>query len=175
MSQISASNVRSWPLPFIVVAVVLGLVGWWYGGTWGLLVAFAVLSVPFRWLQRSAGRTREHRGGFVLMSLSRVRRTAATIAVLLIAGHSLVPPWRAYRVRPGSAVVSWPLGSYAVFSPPPPPPSYSSVGVDYGRLALYYVGTVALLAPFFLWPSRRSSSPRQPQHGTDVQDQRGGP
>jgi len=100
--------------------------------------------------------------------MSRLQRVVLTVAAIVIAAHSCVPPWAEYR-RLGTVTVERPLGSYLLFDPPRPTPlptssmdlsRYTSVRVDYGRLGLYYLGTLALVVPFFA--HRRRSGAEAP-------------
>ena len=102
------------------------------------------------------------------MSMSRLQSVVVTIAALTIAGYSFVPPWveviprggfRGRATNPTDAprlVVTRPLGSWPL---PDPPQSEGQGGVriDYGRLALYYLSTVILVIPFFVWRRRTAS------------------
>ena len=90
-----------------------------------------------------------------------------TVAAIAIATYSFVPPWVEVipigsqgRVgNPADAprlVVTRPLGSWAL-SDPPQSEGRVGVQIDYARLALYYLGTIVLVIPFFVW--RRSVPP----------------
>ncbi len=96
--------------------------------------------------------------------MSRIKSIVLTVGALTIAGHSCVPPWVAVHASGGGpppaevarVTVTRPLGSYPLFEPPTSSEN-RFVRVDYGRLALYYLGTIALALPFFVW---RRRSPR---------------
>lgn len=108
--------------------------------------------------------------------MSRLQSIVLTIAALTIAGHSFVPPWvEVYSqfLNPGRFIggevgsqgeaariaLTRPLGSYPLFNPPPTSRERPFVRVDYGRLILYYLATLALVVPFFVW---RPRAPRKP-------------
>ncbi len=102
--------------------------------------------------------------------MSRLQRVVLTIAALTVALHSCVPPWvEVVPIRGGGRpdlaqdaarlTVSRPLGTYPLWDPPTPERS-RFVRVDYGRLTLYYLGTLALVVPFFVW--RRRLPPASP-------------
>ena len=94
--------------------------------------------------------------------MNRLQSVVLTLAALTIAGHSFVPPWVEYNTADlrgstsGGLTIERPIGSHLLFNPPTPE-RLRFVRVDYGRLALYYLGTIVLTVPFFVW--RRRSVP----------------
>ena len=95
------------------------------------------------------------------LNISRLQSFVLTVAALTIAANSFVPPWvgvHPMQLSPGPypGGVTTPLGSYPV-NEPPTNSDRRFVRVDYGRLILYHLATLALVVPFFVW--RRRSVP----------------
>ena len=106
------------------------------------------------------------------LNISRLQSFVLTVAALTIAANSFVPPWvgvHPMQLSPGPypggvsaqgeaarVAVTTPLGSYPV-NEPPTNSDRRFVRVDYGRLILYHLATLALVVPFFVW--RRRSVP----------------
>ena len=100
--------------------------------------------------------------------MSRLQSIILTVAAVAIVWFSLMPPWvQVVPIRPpimsrdGSVdapelALTSPLGRSAVWNAPDNEPG-SFVRIDYGRLVLYYVATIALTVPFYVW--RRRSGP----------------
>ncbi|KKM26351.1 hypothetical protein LCGC14_1585640 [marine sediment metagenome] len=107
--------------------------------------------------------------------MSRLQSIVLTIAALTIAGGSFMPPWvevvpirgssgsRSNPAETARLVVTYPLGSYLLFAPPRTDRGRPFGHVDYGRLALYYLGTIVLVVPFFVWRRRTVSIPERLQ------------
>jgi len=98
--------------------------------------------------------------------MSRLQSVVLTVAAITIAGFSFVPPWTAVDPYSGwqetaRITVPRPLGFYPLIDPPVSE-DHPFVRVDYGRVALCYLGTMALVIPFFGW-GRRSHDGRIPQ------------
>ncbi|KKM88496.1 hypothetical protein LCGC14_1258170 [marine sediment metagenome] len=100
------------------------------------------------------------------MRMSRLQSVVVTIAALTIAGGSFMPPWVVVDPISGRGgdiyeaprlVVTYPLGSYPLFAPPRTDGGRPFGHVDYGRLALFYLGTIVLVIPFFVWRRRAVS------------------
>ena len=101
----------------------------------------------------------------VVRSASRLQSVVLTIAAIAIATYSCVPPWvevvpvggvgrfSGNTVDAPRLVITRPLGSWPLWDPPR---GEGRVGVriDYARLILYYLGTMALIVPFFAWRPR---------------------
>lgn len=109
--------------------------------------------------------------------MSRLRSAILTVGALAIAAYSAVPPWvevvplRGSRGIPSAAPVeaprlmlTHPLGSWPLWAPPTPKPGHG-VRIDYASLALYYLGTLALMAPFLLWRGRSRRPGGEATHG----------
>ena len=85
--------------------------------------------------------------------MSRLQSVVLTAAAITLAGFSFVPPW--FEVVPiRGSVVTQPLKLWPLLKSPPSNIDSPYIRVDYGRLMLCYLGTIALVIPFFVWRRR---------------------
>ena len=103
--------------------------------------------------------------------MTRLQSVVVAVAAITIAVNSFVPFWlEAVPIGgPGGArrgageaprlVVTRPLGSHPLNAPPPTNRDRPYVRVDYGRLILLHLATLALVVPFFVWRRRHVIEP----------------